>query len=330
VFRIGLVLGAGGTTGLAFHAGVLAALQEASGWDPRRAEVVVGTSAGSLSGSLLRLGLSAGDLRCYTESLPLSPEGVALAELGAPHRPRAHLGDFLRPRPPTSVGAVVRGLLSPWSRHPLVTASAVLPVGPVPTSAISEGIDRVAGGRWPQPDLWIAATRLRDGRRVVFGRDGSPRADLGQAVAASCAIPAYFRPVAIGPDRYVDGGVVSIHSLDLLAGTDLDLVIVSAPMSAADNHLPAAPDTPLRRLVKLQLDREEARLRARGTPVLVLAPTRSVRTAMGLDALDARRRGLVSRLARNSALAHLQTSGFLPLLADAAGSASRRSASPAA
>jgi predicted acylesterase/phospholipase RssA len=35
------VLGAGGTVGGAFHAGVLAALEEATGSDPRRASMIV-------------------------------------------------------------------------------------------------------------------------------------------------------------------------------------------------------------------------------------------------------------------------------------------------
>jgi len=48
--KVGLVLGAGGIAGGAFHAGVLAALEEATGWDPRRAALVVGTSAGSIAG----------------------------------------------------------------------------------------------------------------------------------------------------------------------------------------------------------------------------------------------------------------------------------------
>jgi NTE family protein len=60
--RVGLVLGAGGVAGGAFHAGVLAAVEEATGWDPRRAAVVVGTSAGSITGTSLRAGLSAADL----------------------------------------------------------------------------------------------------------------------------------------------------------------------------------------------------------------------------------------------------------------------------
>ena len=57
--RIGLVLGAGGAVGHAFHAGVLAALADETGWDAREAEVVVGTSAGSVVGALLRAGMSA-------------------------------------------------------------------------------------------------------------------------------------------------------------------------------------------------------------------------------------------------------------------------------
>jgi predicted acylesterase/phospholipase RssA len=51
---IGLVLGAGGMSGQAYHAGALAALAHDTGWDPRTADVVVGTSAGAVTGALLR------------------------------------------------------------------------------------------------------------------------------------------------------------------------------------------------------------------------------------------------------------------------------------
>ena len=55
--RVGLVLGAGGLVGQANHAGALAALEHDLGWDPRTAEIVVGSSAGSLTGTALRLGV---------------------------------------------------------------------------------------------------------------------------------------------------------------------------------------------------------------------------------------------------------------------------------
>src|SRR6478735_9602223 len=63
--RIGLVLGAGGTTGAAFHAGALLALEQDLGWDPREADIIVGSSAGSIVGALLRAGLTTDDLAAW-------------------------------------------------------------------------------------------------------------------------------------------------------------------------------------------------------------------------------------------------------------------------
>jgi predicted acylesterase/phospholipase RssA len=57
--HVTLVLGAGGPVGKAFHAGVLRALAERCGWDPRAATVIVGTSAGAHIGALLRVGMPA-------------------------------------------------------------------------------------------------------------------------------------------------------------------------------------------------------------------------------------------------------------------------------
>ena len=51
---IGLVLGAGGVVGQAYQVGVLAALEREAGWDPREAAIIVGTSAGSVTGTASR------------------------------------------------------------------------------------------------------------------------------------------------------------------------------------------------------------------------------------------------------------------------------------
>ena len=53
--RTAIVLGAGGTVGIGYHAGVLKALADA-GLDPAAADLVVGTSAGAIVGSILRVG----------------------------------------------------------------------------------------------------------------------------------------------------------------------------------------------------------------------------------------------------------------------------------
>lgn len=45
--KVGLVLGVGGFTAHAYHCGVLAGLKATTGWDPRDATRILGTSAGS-------------------------------------------------------------------------------------------------------------------------------------------------------------------------------------------------------------------------------------------------------------------------------------------
>src|SRR5262249_55570465 len=82
--RVGLVLGAGGVTGHAFEAGVLAALADRTPWQPDMAAVIVGTSAGSAVGALVRAGLTASDLAARTTGDPLSPEGRRLLGTGGP------------------------------------------------------------------------------------------------------------------------------------------------------------------------------------------------------------------------------------------------------
>ena len=52
--RVGLVLGGGGVVGQAYHAGVLAVLEHDFGFDARTADMIVGTSAGSITGTPLR------------------------------------------------------------------------------------------------------------------------------------------------------------------------------------------------------------------------------------------------------------------------------------
>src|SRR3954447_26864868 len=55
--RVGLVLGAGGVLGGAWITGGLEALARETGWDPGSADHVVGTSAGSMVGSLCAAGV---------------------------------------------------------------------------------------------------------------------------------------------------------------------------------------------------------------------------------------------------------------------------------
>jgi NTE family protein len=102
---------------------------------------------------------------------------------------------------------------------------------------------------------------------------------LGQAVAASCAIPGYFTPVDIGGTEYFDGGVHSPTSADVLRREHLDLVVVVSPMSGHGRD--ASLGGALRSVAHRRLAREAARLRASGTRVLSFEPTPEARAAMG-------------------------------------------------
>jgi NTE family protein len=309
--RIGLVLGAGGVIGHAYHGGVLAALEEVTGWDSRRADVIVGTSAGSVVGSLLRAGFAASDLAARSTGDRVSAEAVALAgqagmgttPVGIPSRPSRRRG-FPRMASPA---LLARAALRPfWLNRPGVMLAGALPAGAVPTEVVARTFRALFGLDWPARALWLTAVSLRDGRRVVFGRHGAPRAHVADAVAASCAIPGFFEPVTIGGVSYVDGGAHSPTNADVLAECGLDLVVVSSPMSVAGNRLRPSLDLPARRMCRLYLGQEVARIRRRGIPVLTFQPTGDDLKVMGMNAMDPSRRGPVTEQARKSARKKLE------------------------
>lgn len=319
--RVGLVLGAGGIVGQAHHAGVLAALQEHLGWDPRTADVIVGSSAGSVTGAVLRLGASAPDLAACVSGLPLSEEGSTLFGSLGPREldlPPFVLGDLLRRRwrLPSS-RLVMRSLRRPWAVRPSVAAVAMMPAGQIDlcelTAALDGTVTDAPAGRQPvAPDdapvwpegLLVCAARRDDGKRVTFGRSGAPEASLSRAVAASCAIPGYFAPVRIGDEEYVDGAVHSPTNADVLVGTELDLAVVVSPMSAAHGRS-ATPDAAMRFASHRRLCREVRRLRDSGTPVLTFEPEHGSLGAMGVNAMAEDRSPQVVDAARRETAARL-------------------------
>jgi NTE family protein len=284
---------------------MLAALEEGIGWDPRRADLILGTSAGSVTGAMLRAGFRAADLAARLENRPLSQEGAArLRSMGLPPGapPAAE-----RPRVSTAVGPANPAVLfaaarHPWAVRPMSVLAGLIPEGPVSTRMISDAVGAMLGSRWPGQPLWIAAVRLDDARLVVFGRAGAPAATPDQAVAASCAIPGWFAPVRIGESRYVDGGAHSLTNLARMAGAPVDLVIVSAPLGRAGRR---GYHGVIRQAARAQLAMEAEVLRGRGVPVVAFQPTEEDQSVMGPDAMDGSRRAAVVRQVRRSTLTRL-------------------------
>ncbi len=283
---VGLILGAGGVVGQAYHAGVLAALEHDCGWDARDVDVIVGTSAGSITGTLLRSGVPASELAAWTVKAPLAPEGKVLRDMFGTEIPEFEpfRALHLLRRPPNLPGKEMlqHALVRPWHFRPLAAALALLAPGRYDIFDRIAALAEVEGHLWPERELWICAVRRRDGRRVIFGRPGSPEAPLHLAVAASCAVPGYFAPVRIQDHSYVDGGAHSPTNAAVLRERSLDLVVVVSPMSGPA-RLPTDLYGASRRHAAGVARREVRALRAGGTKVLVFRPGRLEQKVMGND-----------------------------------------------
>lgn len=283
-------------TGGAFHAGVLAALAEVTGWDPRAADVIIGTSAGSATAAALRAGLSAPDMAARARGEALSDEGRALlTAAGVPTGPPPIAsGARIRLGRPAAPEILLGALRRPWRTRPTALLAGLAPAGAVPTDTIVDSIDALHRRGWPGATTWVCAVRLRDGALVVFGRDDAPPAPIGKAVAASCAIPGWFTPVEIDGERYADGGAHSLTNVGEAARAEPDLVLVSSPMSRYGAG-------------RAQLAVEAQGLRRRGTEVVALRPTPEVERAMGVNAMDPSRRAAVVRAAHDSTRRYLES-----------------------
>jgi NTE family protein len=89
---------------------------------------------------------------------------------------------------------------------------------------------RLPSHDWPDRVLRVTAIDIVTGERVVFKRDSG--VNLVDAVAASCAVPGVWPPVAISDRRYMDGGVGSSINLDVADDCNVAVVLVPAGASA--------------------------------------------------------------------------------------------------
>jgi NTE family protein len=291
--RRGLVLGAGGVLGAAWTIGALDALAEVEGFAPHEADIIVGTSAGSVLAALLGSGLSAEDLLRHQRGMPLSHE-LALEwsydeSTGGSHptRPRLAVG---------SPALLRRSLARPRQVPPLAVLAALTPPGTGTLAEVGGMVRAVAGdhGWAPRDGVWVVAMDYDSGRRVAFGRDGAPPARLDEAVTASCAIPGWYAPVLVDGRRYVDGGTLSATSADLVAKEGLDEVYVLAPMASFVSDQPRQLGARLERRIRRQVTRklvQEAQNVARnGAEVTVLTPGPDDLTVIGANLMDPRKR----------------------------------------
>jgi NTE family protein len=292
--RIALVLGAGGVLGAAWMTGALARLQERLPGPVAGADLMVGTSAGSVLAAALRCGASLTEITAWQRGNATGKlsESAALAAQEGPLPPLPY------PRPgslPLAYAALTLQV-PPW-----VGASGWLPHGRARHAALRSLTGALEKGApaadWADGRTWIAAMDYDTGRRVLFGQPGAPSASLTDAVVASCSIPGWYTPAVIGGRRYVDGGVRSATSLGVLRGAEVDEVWVLAPMASTEPDHPLRPDLRLerrlRQLITRALIRQAKLLRAEGKQVTILTPGASDLAVMGANLMDGSRRQAV-------------------------------------
>jgi NTE family protein len=289
--RRGLVLGAGGVLGASWTIGALRAVQDATGWDPREAEVIIGTSAGSVLAAFLGCGIGTEQLLNHQRGIVAPGDPVIEYDVDStaalPQLPKLGLGSAR--------------LLATVARHPrkvtpLGALAGITPKGRTSIEPVGNLVEAIAPrGTWAtHPKTWIVAMDYDTGKRIPFGREGSPETGLSQAVMASCAIPGWYAPVEINGRRYVDGGACSPTSVDLVIPLELDEVFVLSPMTSFDYDEPASRiakvERQFRRVVTRRLIKEAVKVRRSGTAVVMLGPGREDLEAIGANLMDARRR----------------------------------------
>lgn len=257
-----LVLGGGGTVGIAWETGILNGLRNA-GVDVTNADLIVGTSAGSVVGTQVALGV------------PL--DGLLAAQV-APL-------DETRDRPmavdPQYFAAVAQKLALAQAATPELMVEIGTMALSAPTGDEAEYVQRfelMHNAPWPERRLLVTAVDAQSGEFRAWDRESG--APLQAAVASSCAVPGIFPPVTINGRRYIDGGMRSGTNADLAHG--YDVVLIVAPIGAQAEGMGGG--------ARRQIEAEIAQLREAGRLVDLILPDEETLGVFGVNLMDTSRR----------------------------------------
>jgi NTE family protein len=220
-----LVLGPGGLVGTAWLLGLAAGLRE-DGVDLAEADVIVGTSAGSIAATLLARG---GDLRELADPVTSRGEKPALQT---------------DPAVTTEVFTMARAAAA----DPILTRQrmgrAALRAKTSPAAVRIERMGELVGsGPWPHQGLLIPTIDAESGLPKVWSAaDGVP---AHVAVAASTAMPGLSAPIPIAGRNYIDGAFREGANADLVAAADR-LVLIEPLGNVFTTATPDGPTMVLR------------------------------------------------------------------------------------
>jgi predicted acylesterase/phospholipase RssA len=242
--KTALVLAGGGLTGAVYEIGALRAIDDLLvDRTVNDFDIYVGTSAGSLVSTLLANGISPETMmQAIAGYHPDIPPIDRDAIFHFNYRDLWRLGWRL---PDKIVGALSHYLrhLNDMTPFDLVwSLTEALPSGLYDNLALERYLRAVVKTHGHsnhfnrlRRDLYIIATDLDTGKRQVFGRDSNADVPVSLAVAASTALPIFYKPVRINGHDYVDGGVRGNASLDLAIEHGARLVVCINPLVPFDN-----------------------------------------------------------------------------------------------
>ena len=209
--RIGVILGGGGETGVAWETGVLAALADKAGLTFDKVEIVVGTSAGALAGQYYASGA---DLDQQVENERTG--NVVSAPLAA--------GEGMSAIPPEVFAALTstEGTIEERGQRIGKLAIEAKP-GVTSDQLVGYVGTMLVGANWPdQVDLRVTTVNAETGKTVLWDRDdGVP---LAAAIASSAAVPGFMPAVEINGAFYTDAPRTPF-SPQIVAEADLDAIV---------------------------------------------------------------------------------------------------------
>ncbi len=314
--RTALVLGAGGTVGIAYHAGVAKALADA-GLDPAAADLVVGTSAGAIVGSIVRVGhdlddvwaLAHADENPFVEDQPFfrpdvvfsqgwrTPVGLARRMVGSAYVLQRSVVRWPVMNPPRPMQRFYRAGLGSVTEQRAEFANW-------------------AGEDWPDAHLALCTFDIVTGRRVVLGAPSPSRPALPDAMRAASAVPMLYPPVRLGRRLLIDGAVSSSTNVDVAVQAGAELIVVAAPQSYEPDDAPSLHLRASKELFHRRLECELRAARRAGVKVLVIRPDAEESHVHGLNLLRGDGHGEVAELSHRRATAALSSAAGRAFAAD--------------
>lgn len=211
-----VVLGGGGPVGVGWELGLAAGLAK-EGINLAEADLVVGTSAGSLAGALLTSGED--PIALVEEAEAMFEAGVG--DSGVDQVDMAGLAGLMEamlgPEGPADV-------TEPTEQERLAEVGRIaLAADTIAEEAFVGSMGTVLSGKpWPAHFACTAVDAATGEFQLWNAAAGAP---LDRAVASSCAVPGMYPPITIGDKRYMDGGVRTMHNADLAEGHEAVLVV---------------------------------------------------------------------------------------------------------